>query len=91
MINGDVNEFVDGLYYGDERAFVYKGQKFFIQGWLEGKEYKLLLDRWEPPADDYVWIGSGLDRATRVKDFLNAPIWDGRTFREAEGEMEWVD
>ena len=32
MLNGDVNEFVDGLYYGDERVFLYKGQKYFIQG-----------------------------------------------------------
>ena len=38
MINGDVNEFVDGLYYGDERIFLYNGKKYFIQGYgVDGK------------------------------------------------------
>ena len=32
MKNGNVNEFVDGLHYGDERIFLYRGQKFFIEG-----------------------------------------------------------
>ena len=26
MINGDSREFVDGLYYGDERFFLYNGK-----------------------------------------------------------------
>ncbi len=34
MINGNVNEFVDGLHYGDERVFLYKGQKFLYRGLL---------------------------------------------------------
>ena len=32
MINGDVNEFIGGLYYGDERFFLYDGNKYFLQG-----------------------------------------------------------
>ena len=54
MINGNVNEFVNGLYYGDERVFLYRGQKFFIQGLTYDGCNHLLLDRWEPPTDDYI-------------------------------------
>ena len=32
MLNGDVNEFIDGLHYGDERFFLYDGNKYFLQG-----------------------------------------------------------
>ena len=35
MINGDVNEFIDGLYYGDERFFIFDGSKYLLQGCLE--------------------------------------------------------
>ena len=38
MINGDVNEFIDGLHYGDERFFLYDGNKYFLQGYcVDGK------------------------------------------------------
>ena len=38
MINGDAREFIDGLHYGDERFFCYKGYKYFIQGYyIDGK------------------------------------------------------
>lgn len=36
MINGDVKEFIDGLYYGDERFFTFKGCKYFLQGEYSG-------------------------------------------------------
>ena len=88
MINGDVNKFVDGLHYGDEMEFMYKEQKFFIEGlYIDGK-YSLLMWRMEPLGDG-IWQRSGED-AYPVEEFLNAPLWNGRTFWEAEGEMEWV-
>ena len=91
MINGNVNEFIDGLYYGDERIFMYKGQKFFVQGFSENGYSTIYLARWEPPCDDYIWVGKHPYGAYDVEAFLAAPIWDGRTFWEAEKEMEWVD
>lgn len=48
MINGDLKEFIDGLYYGDERVFMYNNNKFFIQGYLEDEKLTLFLDRWPP-------------------------------------------
>ena len=91
MINGNVNEFIDGLYYGDERIFLYKGRKFFIQGLTYDNSNHLLLDRWDPPADDYIWKAKSPRGQYAVDDFLSAPIWDGKTFWQAEQEMEWVD
>lgn len=44
MINGDINEFVNGLYYGDERIFLYKEVKYFIQGYMCNNALTLFLD-----------------------------------------------
>lgn len=45
MINGNVNEFVSGLYYGDERWFLLNNKKYFIQGWVENDKFTLILDQ----------------------------------------------
>lgn len=102
MKNGDVNEFVERIHCGDELVFTFNGQKFFLQGADETWDKRggcvkkwgklvLALDRWEPPSDDYVWIGVGDEKRFPVEEFLNARLWDGKSFWEAEHLMEWVD
>lgn len=91
MKGGDITEFVDCLAYGDELIFTYRGQKFFIQGFFEVGKYTLYLARWEPPLDKYAWVSRGDAKEYPVKDFLAAPLWDGRGFMEAQAEMEWID
>lgn len=92
MINGNVREFVDRMYYGDELIFVYRNQKFFLQGFQEDDGIcRTYLDRWDPPGEDYIWIGEGDGKGFPVDDFLEEKLWDGRTFWQAESEMEWVD
>ena len=92
MINGNVREFVDRIYYGDELIFMYKGQKFFLQGFLENDGIcTTYLDRWEPPADDYIWIGKGDSKNFPVEKFLNAKLWNNKTFWDVESEIEWVE
>lgn len=48
MIDGNVNEFVDNLYYGSEMYFIFKGKKYFIRGWVKDsiREYaKISVNR----------------------------------------------
>ncbi len=91
MINGNINEFIDKLVYGDEVTFVFEGKKFFVQGYPDDGIYTLYLDQWEPPADDYIFICRGSDKDYPVNEFLEAKIWDGKSFWEIEKEVEWVD
>lgn len=91
MINGDVNKFVDRISYGEELIFLYGGKKFFLQGYPWKGKYTLFLEQWEPPGDACIWEGVGDDKHFPVNDFLKAKLWDGRTFWEAEAEMEWTD
>lgn len=91
MKNGNINEFVDKIHYGDELVFLYKGNKYFLQGFKENGVCTLYLDRWVPPAGDYLWKKDGDAVSFPVDDFLNAPIWDGKRFWDIESEIEWVD
>lgn len=92
MINGSVSEFVDHIHYGDELVFLFRNQKFFLQGFLEEDgRYALYLDRWDPPSNTYIWTGRGDTHGYPVDDFLAAAIWDGKSFWDVEAEIEWVD
>lgn len=94
MINGNVNEFVNNIYYGEEMFFLYKGRKYFLQGWKEWKQngaHTLSLDILDPPSDDYLWYEVDLDPQVLVDHFLVAPLFDGKTFWEVEQEIEWLD
>ncbi len=91
MLNGNVNEFIEGLYRGYEMTFIFRGQKYFIQGYLDNNARTLFLVRIEPPVDNYIWKQAGDRHNYPVEAFLQAPIFGGKTFFEVEQEIEWVD
>ncbi len=91
MINGDVNEFIDGLYYGDERFFIYDGNKYFIQGYYETERFTLELYIIENPENDFEWHICSKDKHYLVEEFEKAKIFNGKSFWEVEKEIEWVD
>ena len=92
MINGNLKEFIDGLYYGDERVFVYHNIKYFIQGFFEEEQYKLMLDIWEPKSSNtsYIWE-KGDKNGYPVEKFLKEKLFEGKTFLDIEQDIEWVD
>ncbi len=91
MINGDVKEFIDGLYYGDERFFMFKGCKYFLQGYyVEGKP---MLEMYvlEPADSNFKWQAISDNESYPVSEFESANIFNGKTFWQVEQEIEWVD
>lgn len=91
MINGDAKEFIEGLYYGDERFFLYKGKKYFVQGYYINKKPMLEVYIFEPSDSDFEWRAFSKDNNYPIAEFENARIFDGKTFWEAEKDIEWVD
>ncbi len=91
MINGNANEFIDGLHYGDERFFLYNGNKYFIQGYLENKTPTLELYVLEPSDSHFKWRAYSNDRNYPVSEFVSAKIFNGKSFWEVEKDIEWVD
>lgn len=91
MINGDAKEFVEGLYYGDERFFRYNRNKYFIQGYFENKKPLLELYILEPIDDDFRWQAISKNNNYPVEEFENAKIFEGKSFWEIEKDIEWID
>ena len=91
MISGSAKEFIQGLHYGDERFFLYNGNKYFIQGYF--KEGKPMLEMYiiESPEINFEWRAFSDDNNYPVSDFENAEIFNGKSFWEVEKDIEWVD
>lgn len=91
MINGDVREFIAGLNYGDERFFIYKGNKYFIQGYCDEEKYMLEVYIIESKNNNFEWKAVSNNKKYPVDEFENAKIFNGKSFWEIEKEIEWLD
>ena len=94
MIDGDPKDFIDGLHYGDERWFVFRGTRYFIQGTGSRKDNDMMLELWawqEDPSGEHAIQFYAKDGKYPVKDFENAKIFDGKSFWEIEHEIQWMD
>lgn len=91
MIYGKVKEFIEHIRHGDEHIFLYDGKKYFLQGYLSVGKCTLYLDRWQPPSGDYIWVGVGNENMYPVNEFVEAKLWNGKSFFEIEQQIEWVD
>lgn len=89
MKNGNVQEFVDHIHYGDESWFLYNGTKYFLEGWIENDILELVLYEMKENGQDYKWKGDNNNYP--VEDFLSDRIFDGNTFWEIENDITWVD
>ena len=94
MKNGNLNDFIDGLHYGQEVVFLFRNKRFFVQGWWEGETAYLVLECVEsdkPKTAGYVWEYSAPTMTECAEAFLAAEIWDGKTFLDMESEMTWTE
>lgn len=70
MINGDIQKFVEHIYYGDELIFRYNNIKFFLQGWTENNQSTMVLDIWnDQPFTKYVWACTADKMSVCAKNF----------------------
>ena len=94
MKGGRTNDFIDAFSY-QSVAVIFKGEKYFSDGItsdLNGRFSFFVIkvdEKGEFLKDVYDFKGNSVPDC--ISAFENAPIWDGKTFREAEQEMEWVD
>ena len=94
MEGGRVNDFIDTFSY-QSVAVVFKGKKYFSDGItsdVNGKFSFFVIkvdEKGEFLEDVYDFVGNSIPDC--ISAFENAPIWDGKTFWQAEQEMEWVD
>ncbi len=91
MINGNIDEFVDKLWSGEELSYTYNGRKYFSQGYLlDNGQYRFELQLWEPEGK-MLWHIEGLTHQKSFDTFMEQPFFEGKTFWQVEQEIEWVD
>lgn len=91
MINGNVNEFVDNLHIGIEMMVRFANIDFFIQGWNEDNKYHLERWNYKDVFDSNRWSCDDENSDKCVKEFLEAPMWNGQKFYDVENSIEWID
>lgn len=77
MIDGNVNEFVDHIQYGDELWFIYDNKKYFLEGLPENGVCKLFFYEMVEGGKECSWNGDADNYP--VNSFLEAPIFNGKT------------
>lgn len=95
MQGGNVNEFVDHTTY-EECAVIYKGKKYFFHGIIYDDEsncYSYDIDIWDKNNCFVEQVFSEKKSSWQecLDEAQTKPIFDGKSFWEAEKEMEWID
>ena len=95
MKGGNVNEFIDQTTY-QECAVIYKGIKYFFHGIIydrNSNEYSYDIDIWDDSGNcvKTVFDERAYSKEKCLELAQSAPIFNGKTFWEAEQEMEWVE
>ena len=92
MINGNPNDFVDRIYSCQDTIFIYNKIKYWFQGYMPtSTSVYMEVFQYKPSNDKCIWQYTGKSITECYQEFLKAPIFDGKTFWEAESEIEWVD
>ena len=95
MIDGNVAEFIDKLYYEDHYV-IYNGEKYFFNGCQTSKDntgniISVTLEIYNLSIDRTVFSITKSSAMECIEAFEEAPIWNGKTFWDIENQMQWVD
>ena len=88
MINGDPHDFVETVYSGQDIPYIFRGKKYWFQGYSTDDGFHMEVMECFPPYD-YIWeYDAECQECGDV--FQTAPIFDGKMFWDAEQEIEWT-
>lgn len=92
MESGNVNQFLESITWQEE-AVLFNGHKYFFNPHGSGEQAVLEIQQWnlrdEWELDFY--RTTGVTSGECVKKMVGEPIWNGKTFWEAESEMRWIE
>ncbi len=94
MINGNITDFIDQLYYGQELLFSYNNRNYFIQGWWDKDQNEavmVLTDESEQTFNGYLWESRRSKMSECAEEFLKASLWDGLDFLQIEKNVIWTE
>lgn len=95
MINGNPATFIDKMYYEDHYV-IFNKEKYFVNGCQtkmapDGSTLSVRLEVYNLTQNTTVFSTTKLSASECVSTFEDAPIWGGKTFWDAERNIQWVD
>ena len=85
MVGGKPNDFLDRIYSCQDTVFVYNGIKYWFQGYMPDKNsVHMEIIQYQPSSEKDVWEYDGATIDECLNAFVHAPIFNGKTFWEAE-------
>ena len=92
MTGGSPKDFLDRIYSCQDTVFIYAGIKYWFQGYMPNESVvHMEVTQYEPPKDEHIWEYNGNTIEECRDAFVNARIFNGKTFWQAEQDIEWVD
>ena len=93
MLNGNVNEFVDRIYTCQDTVFIYKGRKYWFQGYMPNENtVHMEIFQIDPAAEDCVWEYNG-SSICATSSTVYTQAFDSGCFRSEIGDLTalfWV-
>ena len=90
MINGDPREFLETVYNGEDIIYRYNGIRYFYQGYTKEDGLHMEVLKYDA-VDEGLILDEVSHFSNTIEIFENAPIFEGKTFWQAEKDMEWLD
>ena len=93
MIDGNVRDFIDKLYYEDH-YILYNNEKYFFNGCQhQGKSdnREVSLEIYNLSKDETIFSVKKHTPEECIQEMEEAKIWNGQSFWEVEEKMIWVD
>lgn len=92
MIGGNPNDFLDRIYSCQDTIYIYGGIKYWFQGYMPDSDtVHMEIIQYQPASNKEIWSHDATTIEQCVQAFVDAPLFHGKTFWDAEQDIAWVD
>ena len=92
MIGGNPNDFLDRIYSCQDTIYIYNGIKYWFQGYMpDSNTVHMEVIQYQPANNKEIWSHDAATIEQCKQAFIAAPLFNGKTFWDAEQDIEWVD
>ena len=92
MIGGNPNDFLDRIYSCQDTIYIYKGIKYWFQGYMpDSNTVHMEVIQYQPANNKEIWSHDAATIEQCKQAFIDAPLFDVKIFWDAEQDIEWID
>lgn len=92
MIGCKFEDFLEWITIGEDTVVMYRGKKYWMVGGENKKEKTVTFYVFCITGNPIqIWFSEALNSTENVQKFLSAPIFEGKSFLDVQGEIEISD